>query len=205
MKNKEFTKKSVKAAESYGWVVDENEAWEAYEFACDYLGKETVDDEIVRGLSVDELAASLAYMFRMYDFREWEERNNEDEDIEESTKLRGRRAIKSSRRPMRRNKKPVKAARVYRDGFGDYKPWSGAVDTWDALEKYDKIDALEQAIDEIFYDESAGTGIINETELNDLLWFEPGTVAEWVGLYYNDDTAEFSDEPFEEEEEEDEE
>lgn len=77
------TRKPITAAESYGWVVEESEAWEAYEFACDYLGKETVDAEIIQGLSTDELAESLAYMFRMYDFREWYNRNGEDEDYED--------------------------------------------------------------------------------------------------------------------------
>lgn len=76
-------RRPIKSAESYGWVVEESEAWEAYEFACDYLGKETVDAEIIQGLSTDELAESLAYMFRMYDFREWYDRNEEDEDYED--------------------------------------------------------------------------------------------------------------------------
>lgn len=88
-------KRPVKAAESYGWVVDENEAWEAYEFACDYLmDKADLDAEIVDGLSVDELASSLAFIFRMNDFREWEERNSED--IEESTRIKGKRSVKAS-------------------------------------------------------------------------------------------------------------
>lgn len=85
-------KKSVKAAESYGWVVDENEAWEAYDFACEYFGKDELDAEIVQNLSVDELASSLAFIFRMNDFREWVERNN-DEDIEESTNIRGKKSV----------------------------------------------------------------------------------------------------------------
>lgn len=71
----------IKAAESYGWVVDSNEAWEAYEFACETLGKEYVDDAIVDTLSVDDVASSLAYLFRMWDFREWDEyKNSEDEE-----------------------------------------------------------------------------------------------------------------------------
>lgn len=76
-------KRPIRAAESYGWVVDENEAWEAYEFACDYFGKEELDDQIVSSLSVDELASSLAFIFRMNDFREWEERDNDEYDDEE--------------------------------------------------------------------------------------------------------------------------
>jgi len=182
-------KKSINAAESYGWVVDENEAWEAYEFACDYFGKEELDDQIVSSLSVDELASSLAFIFRMNDFREWEERN--EEDIEESRKLRGRKSIKSSKRNTRR---PVMAMRLTRD-FSEFRPWSGAVDTWNTLADYDKLDVLESILDSTYIDEN-GEGIMSETELNDLLWFEPETVYEWVGLYYNDETGEVSDEPF---------
>lgn len=195
---KSAKRRPVKAAESYGWVVDENEAWEAYEFACDYFGKENLDDQIVSSLSVDELASSLAFIFRMNDFREWEERN--EEDIEESRKLRGRKSIKSSKRNTRR---PVKAARITTD-FSNFKPWSGAVDTWNELEKWDKIDLLEQILDDTYYNEEAGEAVMSETELNDLLWFEPETVYEWVGLYYNDETGEVSDEPFDSEDEGDE-
>ena len=285
--NRKINRRPVKAAESYGWEVDSSEAWEAYEFACDYFGKENLDDQIVSGLSTDELAESLVYIFRMNDFREWDERNggsdededeeilyelddagkgftNEDdyieyasehitelsdddlysvwkeakdtaerwakseyeslqelakkfqelfelanaederrsdaEDIEESRKLRGKRAIKSSKRNTRR---PVMAMRLTRD-FSEFRPWSGAVDTWNTLADYDKLDVLESILDTTFIDEN-GEGIMSETELNDLLWFEPETVYEWVGLYYNDETGEISDEPFDEEDEDEDE
>ena len=192
-------RKAINAAESYGWVVDENEAWEAYEFACDYFGKEELDDQIVSSLSVDELASSLAFIFRMNDFREWEERN--EEDIEESRKLRGKRSIKSSKR--RNTRRPVMAMRLTSD-FSEFRPWSGAVDTWNTLADYDKLDVLESILDTTFIDEN-GEGIMSETELNDLLWFEPETVYEWVGLYYNDETGEVSDEPFDEDDEDEDE
>ena len=287
--NRKINRRAIKAAESYGWEVDSSEAWEAYEFACDYFGKENLDDQIVSGLSTDELAESLVYIFRMNDFREWDERNggsDEDEDeeilyelddagkgftneydyieyasehitelsdddlysvwkeakdtaerwakseyeslqelakkfqelfelanaederrsdaegIEESRKLRGKRAIKSSKR--RNTRRPVKAARITTD-FSNFKPWSGAVDTWNELEKWDKIDLLEQILDDTYYNEEAGEAVLSETELNDLLWFEPETVYEWVGLYYNDETGEVSDEPFDEEDEDEDE
>lgn len=108
--------------------------------------------------------------------------------------------VKSSR--VIRGKRKVMAARVYRDGLSEYRPWSGAVDTWDALETFGKIDALEAFIDEMYYDENAGEGVINETELNDLLWFEPETVYEAVGLYYDPQTDTVSDEPFDDEDDE---
>lgn len=118
---------------------------------------------------------------------------------------RKRKAVKASN--LMRNKKApkrsIKSTRIYRDGLRGYTPWSGAVDTWENLEKFDKIDLLEQILDDTYYDESAGEGVLSETELNDLLWFEPETVYEWVGLYYDDNTGEVSNEPFEGEEEED--
>lgn len=109
--------------------------------------------------------------------------------------------IKASKRVTQH--KAVTAAKLYTDGFGNYTPWSGAKDTWDALEEFDRLDELESYIDEMYYNDELGEGVINETELNDLLWFEPETVFEAVGLYYNDETGEVSDEPFDDEDEED--
>lgn len=103
-------------------------------------------------------------------------------------------AVRSSRNVKRNGR--VMAAKVYSDGFGNYRPWSGAVETWDNLEAFDRLDTLESYIDEAYYDDGVGEGLINETALNDLLWFEPEFVYEIVGLYYNADTGEVSDEPF---------
>jgi hypothetical protein len=81
-------KRRFNEAESYGWVVEDYEAQEAYQFACDYFGKDALDSEIVDTLSNEELASSLAFIFRMNDFREWDQRNdeNEDDDFEESVR-----------------------------------------------------------------------------------------------------------------------
>jgi hypothetical protein len=70
----ESVKRVVTEAEDYGWVVDSSEAQEAYDMAVEYMGKETIDDAIIRCLTSDQLAECLAYIFRMYDFREWSER-----------------------------------------------------------------------------------------------------------------------------------
>ena len=76
IKNRQIT-----AAESYGWVVESWEADEAYEMACEYFGEDDINAQIVRSLGSDELAECLAYIFRMNDFTEWDERNSdEDED-----------------------------------------------------------------------------------------------------------------------------
>ncbi|MCM1226398.1 MAG: hypothetical protein NC320_03105 [Clostridium sp.] len=111
--------------------------------------------------------------------------------------IKASRNVKTSSRKRRR--RAVTAAKLYTDGFDNYQPWSGAVETWETLEKFGKLNALEQYIDEVYYNEGMGEGVINETELNDLLWFEPEHIYEMVGLYYDDETGEVSDESFDEE------
>jgi chromosome segregation ATPase len=59
----------------------------------------------------------------------------------------------------------------------DFEPWSGAVNTYRRLERNNKLNDLEWSLSEIF-----GRDDIEETDLNDLLWFEPDTVYEMVGL-----------------------
>ena len=71
----ETIKNTLNEAENGGWVVDSSEAQEAYNLAVEYMGEETINAAIVRTLSDNELAESLAYIFRMYDFTEWEERD----------------------------------------------------------------------------------------------------------------------------------
>lgn len=66
-------KRNFKEAENYGWVVEDWQAREAYDFACEYFGKEDLDDQIISAISSEELASCLAFIFRMNDFREWDE------------------------------------------------------------------------------------------------------------------------------------
>lgn len=83
-------RKKLNEANSYGWVVESSEALDAYDFACEYFGQEKLNQDIVDTLSTDELAESLAFIFRMNDFREWDERNDgdfeEDDEMNESSK-----------------------------------------------------------------------------------------------------------------------
>ena len=65
---------------------------------------------------------------------------------------------------------------IIRKNFSDFEPWSGAVDTWERIQEAGKIDDLENIL-EIDYPDG-----IDETELNDLLWFEPETVFEWLDM-----------------------
>lgn len=59
----------------------------------------------------------------------------------------------------------------------DFEPWSGAVNTYERIEREGKLDELDSLLPDMFSKDD-----VEETELNDLLWFEPDTVYELVGL-----------------------
>lgn len=79
--------------------------------------------------------------------------------------------------------------------FDDFTPWAGAVDTVNTLRKHNKLEEAWQYIEDILIDSE----YVSETELNDLLWFEPEIIYEAVGL------TEDGEEPDKDEEDEDEE
>lgn len=61
--------------------------------------------------------------------------------------------------------------KLYKElNLANFEPWSGAVDTLNTIKKADKIDELENLLEECYPDG------IEETQLNDLLWFE----SEWL-------------------------
>lgn len=67
--------------------------------------------------------------------------------------------------------------RIYSElDLNTFEAWSGAVNTLDRIRREGKCEELEGILEES-YPEG-----IDETELNDLLWFELETVYEWVGL-----------------------
>ncbi len=60
--------------------------------------------------------------------------------------------------------------------LSDFNFWSGAVDTAERITEADKWEELESILeDEYPYG-------LNETELNDLLWFEAETVLAWLDI-----------------------
>ncbi len=71
--------------------------------------------------------------------------------------------------------------KIYKEGIESYTPWNGAKDTYDKICEADKVDDLETML-EAFYPDG-----MSETELNDLLWFEPETVFEWLGIECDED------------------
>lgn len=60
--------------------------------------------------------------------------------------------------------------------FSEFEPWSGAVETWDRIESENKIDELETLITELYGD------VVDETTINDLLWFDEDWVLEQLGI-----------------------
>lgn len=57
-----------------------------------------------------------------------------------------------------------------------FEAWSGAVDTLNRIKDENKTALLEQILDDTYPDG------MTETELNDLLWFEPDTLFEWLSI-----------------------
>ena len=72
--------------------------------------------------------------------------------------------------------------RIYKEfDFDSFQPWSGAVHTYNRIQEERKGAALETILDELYPDG------MTETELNDLLWFEPETIFEWLGIEEEED------------------
>ena len=72
-------------------------------------------------------------------------------------------------------------ALVVNEGIDGFKPWSGAVSTWDTIVEEDKLDALEFILEDL-YPEG-----ITDTQLNDILWFESDWVYESLGIIEEDE------------------
>lgn len=60
--------------------------------------------------------------------------------------------------------------------FDSYKPWAGAEDTYNIIEGHDKLDDLEELLEEWYPDG------ITEDALNDLLWFEADDILDALGI-----------------------
>ena len=66
--------------------------------------------------------------------------------------------------------------KLFTEDLSDYRPWSGAIDTFNTIEEYGKLEDLELLIDELYPDGISFTG------LNDLLWFESDFIFEQLGI-----------------------
>lgn len=76
----EAVKKYLNEAESEGWVVEDDEAELAYDFAAQKLGTEKLNAAIVRAMGDSTKAQILAYLLRMNEMIGWEEYRDEHID-----------------------------------------------------------------------------------------------------------------------------
>ena len=60
--------------------------------------------------------------------------------------------------------------------FEDFEPWGGAFYAWNRIKAEGKLGTLECILEDL-YPEG-----MDETELNDMLWFDDETVFEWLGM-----------------------
>lgn len=76
--------------------------------------------------------------------------------------------------------------KLYKDFEADtFEAWSGAVDTLDRILEEGKGEELEELLDEIFPDGA------EETEVNDLLWFDDEYVFEMLGIKTDEDEEDY--------------
>lgn len=62
----------------------------------------------------------------------------------------------------------------------DFRAWSGAIDTKNTIIDHNKEKEFEYLIDELYPDG------LSETQLNDILWFEPEWIFEQLGIEIED-------------------
>lgn len=72
--------------------------------------------------------------------------------------------------------------------LANFEPWSGAIDTFDKIYNAGKIDELEWILEDL-YPEG-----MDETELNDLLWFDDEWILETLGIDEDDEGDEDDEE-----------
>ena len=77
---------------------------------------------------------------------------------------------------MRKHEKAIEEELKVITDLSSYKPWSGAVDTYEKISEAGKLDELEAYLEELFPD---GLGM---TQLNDILWFDSDRVLDALGL-----------------------
>lgn len=67
--------------------------------------------------------------------------------------------------------------KIYKEiNLESFEAWGDAIGTLDKVREAGKCDELESIIEELYPDG------MSETDFNDLLWFEPETVYEWLGI-----------------------
>ena len=70
----------------------------------------------------------------------------------------------------------MKYTKEFSEGF---EPWSGAVETYNRIIEEKGLEALENALEQLF---EGGEEPPTDTQINDLLWFEPEAVYKLLGM-----------------------
>ena len=60
--------------------IEDLDAWDAYEKAKEIMGVSELFTNLTQAAGYDELAEDLAFIFRQYDFREWDKYDSNDEE-----------------------------------------------------------------------------------------------------------------------------
>lgn len=66
--------------------------------------------------------------------------------------------------------------KIYKEGLWEFEAWSGGVHNWELIKRQDKLELLEELLEEI-YPEG-----MTEMQLNDLLWFDDEWLNEMLDL-----------------------
>ena len=115
-----------------------------------------------------------------------------DDDFEEALVRKpckfpkDRTSIKESRNRKAQRLQETKISYDLLDG--NYKPWSGAVDTWNTIEDNGLLEDLDALLEDLYPDG------LSETELNDLLWFDSDWIFEQLGISEDEDEDDEDDE-----------
>lgn len=78
-----------------------DDAWDKYEYAKEVMGDSQLFNELTSAAGYDELAEDLAFIFRMYDFREWDKYDDDDEEIESSRRISSGKRTVDHKKPSR--------------------------------------------------------------------------------------------------------
>ena len=75
------------------------------------------------------------------------------------------------------------------DLASDYKPWSGAVNTWEKIVDAGKVEELEGYFENIYPD-----GVDSVTAINDDLWFNDEEILDYLGITDEEEDGEEDEE-----------